>query len=271
MWKEKQRRKAKEKMDSSVRAAILYDKISESKEKKSNAGRKHKRLSRKKIAATHRKTVIHKIFECARLALIFAAIIFAFAVIATIYFYNFSLKNHGAYVSNKPNQTYTEKAEIQTGIDLSDITEGLISYKDISIPNENQQFAIIESEKLGEKGIDVYYQGDYSCLKQGAVTENETLVGYDGYTLIYAYHSTVFKNIKNLEIGDKINVTTEYGKYVYKIEKIETTKPKSEFVVEKNSSTLILQTDLNKSIAEKKSSKQIYVYCTIISGPTIMG
>ena len=48
MWKEKQRRKAKEKMDSSVRAAILYDKISESKEKKSNAGRKHKRLSRKK-------------------------------------------------------------------------------------------------------------------------------------------------------------------------------------------------------------------------------
>ena len=215
--------------------------------------------------------MIHKIFECARLALIFAAIIFAFAVIATIYFYNFSLKNHGAYVSNKPNQTYTEKAEIQTGIDLSDITEGLISYKDISIPNENQQFAIIESEKLGEKGIDVYYQGDYSCLKQGAVTENETLVGYAGYTLIYAYHSTLFKNIKNLEIGDKINVTTEYGKYVYKIEKIETTKPKSEFVVEKNSSTLILQTDLNKSIAEKKSSKQIYVYCTIISGPTIMG
>ena len=29
MWKEKQRRKAKEKMDRSVRAAILYDKISE--------------------------------------------------------------------------------------------------------------------------------------------------------------------------------------------------------------------------------------------------
>lgn len=264
-WKEKQRQQVKEKMDKSVRAAQIYDELTRQNEEIAS-GKQYHSSSRRTVS---REKIMDRLKSCAYYPLVYAGMILAILAVLTVLFglVHFSwVKNNISF--KKP--AFEEYVQAEIVPINSDFTDGTVSKSSINLPKFNENYAKIKSDKLGMAEISVFYRGNLEANKIGAVQENgDSYFGFPGYVSVYSYHTTYFKNLSELAINDKISVTTPYGVFVYRVYKTGAQERHNSFDADEDS-ILVLHTDEYTGITTgKKSSKHIYVYASLISGPTV--
>lgn len=261
-WKEKQRQKVKEKMDNSVRAAQIYDALTKQTEEQVSSHRHH---SSHQSASQKRK--INKLLKtCITYPLTYAGIILGAFIVLTLIFciFNSSFIKENIAFKKPVFEEYNEPKIVQ--ID-SNGGQSTFSKSEFVKPKTNENCAAIQCDTLGSAVLNVFYLGDNDALKIGVAQETEDcFIGFNGCTVFYAYHTTYFKNLSNIKVDDRINVETPYGSYVYKVYETGVSDRQTGFN-SNGESNLVLYTDEYAGITEKKSSRFIYVYARMISGP----
>ena len=85
-------------------------------------------------------------------------------------------------------------------------------------PEYGTQYATIKIDKI-DKELPVYFGDDLNTLKKGVGHSTGSYFPGEGGTIIYMGHNSVdvFRRFSELEVGDKIVVTTSYGTFEYEI------------------------------------------------------
>ena len=85
-------------------------------------------------------------------------------------------------------------------------------------PEYGTQYATIEIPRI-DVNLPVYYGDTLQILKNGVGHSSATYFPEEGGSIIYIGHNSkkVFRRFSELEIGDPIKVTTNYGEFNYKI------------------------------------------------------
>lgn len=110
------------------------------------------------------------------------------------------------YVSIDTNEKQASKI-------IVDKKEGLKNY-----PEYGEKYAQIEIEKI-DVNLPVYFGDTLEILKNGVGHSSGSYFPGEGGSIIYMGHNSkqVFRRFSELEIGDNIKITTEYGEYNYEI------------------------------------------------------
>ena len=85
-------------------------------------------------------------------------------------------------------------------------------------PAFGEKYATIEIPKIN-KNLPVYFGDSLEVLKNGVGHSSGSYFPGEGGSVIYMGHNSqkVFRKLGDLQKGDKIIVTTPYGKYTYKV------------------------------------------------------
>lgn len=104
-------------------------------------------------------------------------------------------------------------AEKQVTIVVSDKQKGIKNY-----PEYGERYAQIEIEKI-EVNLPVYFGDTLEILKNGVGHSSGSYFPGEGGSIIYMGHNSkqIFRRFSELEVGDNIKVTTDYGEYNYQI------------------------------------------------------
>ncbi len=99
--------------------------------------------------------------------------------------------------------------------------EEAVSIKDITIPAYGTLYAHISCEKIG-LDAPVYWGDNNEILKAGVGQYiGSFMPGFEKTILLSGHNTTDFKCLQNIELGDIITVTTNYGIYEYEVEDIQ--------------------------------------------------
>lgn len=167
-----------------------------------------------------------------------------------------------------------EAADIFNEVSEDNLPSGneVISVPGELIPGHGERFGRIVIEKAN---VDApLYYGD---------SERELLLGVGSYTgpgayipgsgrtvLLGAHNNLFFGEIGNLMAGDKINITTTYGKYVYEVKahKIAADTDTSAYDLTREDENLILYTCYPFD-ALGLTEERYFVYADYVSGPEL--
>ena len=88
----------------------------------------------------------------------------------------------------------------------------------INYPAYGAQYGTIEIEEI-DVNLPVYFGDTLEILKKGVGHSSGSYFPGEGGSIVYMGHNSkkMFRRFSELQIGDKINVTTTYGEYNYKI------------------------------------------------------
>lgn len=271
-WKEKQRQKAKEKMHKSIQNAEIYDNITKSNEQALSDRHSHHHSSghSRKNSKEHKIGRRKKLLSFFYTPLIYCAIIIVLlsAVFFAVY-KKYSKYIDGRFSFNEPVFVQSQQAKIAEII--PDETGNVIVKSDITFPVSNENYAKINCKKLGENAINIFFDGKYDARKLGAVQQNtDSVFGLPGSKSVYAYRNKFFSKLPDISQGDEIFITTNYGKFTYKVFKIEHGSSQRSFSDVRGEDVLVMWTDEITSILDNHTSNKLYVFSKMIDGPTIM-
>lgn len=141
----------------------------------------------------------------------------------------------------------------------------------ITFPQYGDLFGRLTIESAG---IDapVYYGDSERLLKKGVCQYNGSLyVGSGTTTLLSAHNNTYFHTLGEAQIGDKVLFSTNYGDYVYEVERTEvrSANDASYYDLSADYENLVLYTCYPFN-ALGLTSRRYFVYCKYISGPKIL-
>lgn len=111
-------------------------------------------------------------------------------------------------------------------------------------PEYGTKYATIEIDKIGVS-LPVYFGDTLEVLKKGVGHSSGSYFPGEGGSIVYMGHNSknTFRRFSELQIGNKIKVTTTYGEYTYKIYDMK----------------LIKETDLDKlPIQDEKEILMVY-------------
>ncbi len=165
----------------------------------------------------------------------------------------FSLEVKNSYVTNEFKNEFS--------VDINDVT----------IPNYEEIFAkiIIENADIN---CDLFYGDSKLALNNGVgLYIGSKLPGFSSTILIAGHNHTYFKNLKNVELGDIVEIKTNYGDYKYKVFDISVKKAndKTAFDLSSDEENLVLYTCYPfGSIG--LTPERYFIYGEKISGPAVM-
>ncbi len=169
---------------------------------------------------------------------------------------------------NKPNSTEESVGNIFST--APDISSGTIKLSSIKFPTYGARFGKVEISSAGINA-DLYFGDGTDQLKNGVgVYNGSSIPGYGQTTLIAGHNHTFFHTLGKAKPGDKIQIDTNYGKYVYQIKKaqIRNASDTSAYNLQSKKENLILYTcyPFNEI---GLTAQRYYVYADMISGPKI--
>ena len=113
---------------------------------------------------------------------------------------------------NKVSITIDENRE-QKPTTISEEKNTLENY-----PEYGTQYATIEIDKI-DVNLPVYFGDTLEILKKGVGHSSGSYFPGEGVSIVYMGHNSkkMFRRFSELQIGNEIKVTTNYGEYKYKI------------------------------------------------------
>ncbi|MEG0457697.1 MAG: class D sortase, partial [Oscillospiraceae bacterium] len=119
-----------------------------------------------------------------------------------------------------------------------------VAKEKIVVPSVGDSFATIKIPSIEVENT-VYYGDDNQLLRKGIGCYTGGYIFGQGRTILLGGHNhTHLKNIKNIAVGAKVNVTTNYGEYVYEVieTKIAKDSDKSAYDLKRKEENLIIYT-----------------------------
>lgn len=110
----------------------------------------------------------------------------------------------------------------------------------------------------------LYYGDDDELLRLGAGQyKDSTLPGYQGVSIIGAHDTTYFAPLKDMQVGDEIQIQTSYGDFSYVVDAIHTAhmSDTSAYQLDSDKETVILYTCYPFGEIQETREYRYYVYC----------
>ena len=134
-----------------------------------------------------------------------------------------------------------------------------------------QSYGWISSEDFALDAY-IYYGDDEKTLDQGVGQYTDSgLPGYGKTILLCGHDTTFFKGLKDAEVGDMVNIRTQYGDYSYRITetKVTTADDGAAARLEEEGEQLVLYTCYPFGETDRERQQRYFVYCEKISGPQV--
>ena len=151
-----------------------------------------------------------------------------------------------------------------------DVKSGSLKLRSIQFPTYGARFGRI-SIPSAKIGADLYFGDGTNQLKKGVgVYNGSSIPGYGQTILIAGHNHTFFHTLGQAKAGDKIQIDTNYGKYVYQVSRtrIKNASDASAYNLRATKENLILYTcyPFNEI---GLTPERYYVYADKVSGPEI--
>ena len=119
------------------------------------------------------------------------------------------------------------------GTDNDTIASYNVNNKSINMPTIETKFATIEILSISLK--EDIYQGSYDDIMSLGIGHNtlSKLPGFGENCILRGLNSKQFKNLDKVKKDDEVIITTEYGKYFYKVSDISTVAKDDESFMKK--------------------------------------
>ena len=153
----------------------------------------------------------------------------------------------------------------------SNLLSGVVNAADIDFPQFSQCFGSVQIESLGIDLPLIFGDSD-ALLKKGLCQyQGSSFCGTGSTVLIGGHNSTFLYNLKNIKVGDKIKITTNYGVYVYEVTETAVKKNNDETAYNLNAENenLVLYTCHYASENFGVSANRFFVYGCFFSGPVV--
>ncbi len=139
----------------------------------------------------------------------------------------------------------------------------VLDQSEIQTPELNSQYGIITCQKIA-LDAPLYYGDDDIVFDNGAGQSVYSKMPGEGRPILIGGHDgTYFAPLEDIMIGDRVEISTWYGKYAYEVTKtnIVTATDTSAYDLAQDKEVLILYTcyPFNKVTGDR--SKRYFVYC----------
>ena len=145
--------------------------------------------------------------------------------------------------------------------------QGTLDLSEIQIPELDTQYAMITCENL-ELSAPLYYGDSDVSLQYGVGQYSQGGFPGEGKPIMISGHdATFFAPLEKVAIGDVIIITTDYGRYEYKVTAtaIADQSDQSAYDLTQGKEQLILYTCYPFGKVTGNRSKRFFVYCDRIS------
>ena len=166
-----------------------------------------------------------------------------------------------------------EEEEEEQVVNLADANEEQqkVDISEVVFPNIGDKFARITISGT-TVDCDLYYGDTKAILKKGAGQyTGSKLPGFGSTTMVAAHVTTHFKDLKNVEPGDVVTITTTYGVYTYTIEStaIKNYQDPSAYDLRAAEDNLVLYTCYPFD-SFTFTAQRFFVYAKYTSGPPVV-
>lgn len=149
--------------------------------------------------------------------------------------------------------------------------QNMVDISEVVFPNVGDKFAHLAISGT-QVDCDVYYGDSKAILKKGAGQySGSKLPGFGSTTMVAAHVTTHFKDLKNVEPGDVVTLTTTYGVYTYTIERtaIAHYQDETAYDLRAKEDNLVLYTCYPFD-SFTFTSQRFFVYAKYTSGPQVV-
>ncbi len=178
--------------------------------------------------------VFGSIFLFKKKKLLSNLLIMAFTVllIGNIFYFKFGSLSYDIYNLLK-SMSYKENTNI--------VKMEVKNKKIVKYPSHESEFARLKINSL-KINLPIYY-GDSKVVLTKGIGFIGSFPGFKGTTILSGHNSKQYLNgLKNIKIGDNIEIETNYGRFKYILSKIEVMNVNEYSSLEKNDKTLIIYT-----------------------------
>lgn len=149
---------------------------------------------------------------------------------------------------------------------------GTVDISSIEIPTFGTHYAEIRSSRIG-LSASVFWGDSYEILRQGVGQfTGSFLPGFGGTTLLAAHNMMHFLPLFDIEMGDIVEITTNYGHFIYQVNDIqilEFNDPSAIDLAQREKELLVMYTCYPFSISGI-TSQRLFIYAERISGPDVI-
>lgn len=225
----------------------------------------------------HRKKFAKKLNRV--MAYIYVPLLFSFLAYGVTYLIASDVigmtKNLVSLVSSDAAPEFSVQNESvfkQNSAELSE-NNGVITVKraDVGMAEYGQMYAYVRCTRIA-LDAPVYMGDDDAILKKGIGQNFATFQpGFGGLILLGGHNNTYFNALKNISIGDNVEVETSYGTYVYQVSdaKILNENDSSAYDFGIDHEQLVLYTCYPFDMLAH-TPKRFFVYCDLVSGPVFV-
>ena len=148
---------------------------------------------------------------------------------------------------------------------------GTLKKAEVVFPSEGETFGKIRIASVGIEASLIYGDNIKNMRKGVEVYSGTYLPGEDRTILIGGHNNTHFRTLKNVKTGDKVELQTNYGTYIYEVtgSRIARFDDTSAYDLTRAEENLILYTCYNESKIGATPNRT-FVYGKYVSGPKIV-
>ncbi len=146
-----------------------------------------------------------------------------------------------------------------------------VPLSEVDMPSYGEQYGEIKVDRIGLEAP-LYYGDDLDIMEYGICQNmSSSMPGFDCPILLSGHNNTFCYPLKDIEVGDIIVITTNYGTYQYKVNNLEihSETDKSAYNLTRDRERLIMFTCYPFMTTLYYKSERLYVYADKISGPVI--
>lgn len=150
-------------------------------------------------------------------------------------------------------------------------SNGVVKLSEIKFPSLGTMFGNLSIENTDVQNVDLYFGDGLQEIRDGVGVYNGSSVpGGGSTTLIAGHNNTYFHGLKDVKVGDSVNIETNYGKYVYKITgtRVADHNDTTAYPLHTGEHDLIMYTCYPFDVLGFKTDRY-FVYADLVSGPII--
>lgn len=148
-----------------------------------------------------------------------------------------------AFMDNLKTNTQTAGLNIIENEINTDSPDKTFETGEIDYPTFGEQYAMLTIDSIGLT-VGVYYGVNPELLERGACQSTQSaIIGEAGNAVIDAHVNTFFSELSDVQVGDTVQLYTNYGSFVYEVtEQIEFSKENKQYLAVTEEEYLTLYT-----------------------------
>ncbi len=161
--------------------------------------------------------------------------------------------------------------EIKSTFKGSSLLSGVVNAEEIRFPKFSEHFGSVEIESLGIKLPLIFGDSNNELSKGLCQYQGSSFCGMGSTVLIGGHNSSFLYDLKNIQKGDKIKITTNYGVFIYVVTDtaVKKSSDKTAYDLSAKNENLVLYTCYYGEGNFGVSSSRFFVYGEFLSGPVV--